>query len=295
MLILAHPITSPDAKAIRDRVRNFLHNDAYSVRNSNIVFVCGGNDDVHMRSRFREYAKDQLTEYKIYLPEYSFQNMFSLADDGLRFIDLSKFEATVAALSCCVILFPEAPGSLVELGLFSANNSIVERLLLVIDSHHDNGKDSFIMLGPVNKINIDSRYRPVFIDSYDEMNFDKIKNRIKERFNISSRHKKAEFEGRVWGEISYFDKLSIIHWLVEICRLSESGQVAGGPGKVQVPSPGWWQVLTSGLRVSAGKLRVCRDSRFRNSGYPCGSRLGIARVGLAVPCPGGGSDIRSGQ
>jgi len=135
-------------------------------------------------------------------------------------LDLSKFEKAVAELSCCVVLFPEAPGSLVELGFFSSNESIVERLLVVVDNQYDDGKDSFISLGPVNTINNGSDFRPVFVDAYNNFNFEKIKNRINERHKVSSKHVKIDYAEKNWSELSYFQKLSIIHWLVDICRLS---------------------------------------------------------------------------
>ncbi|HAY47825.1 MAG: hypothetical protein CMO04_10890 [Thalassospira sp.] len=174
-----------------------------------------------MRTRFREFALESLPEYKIYLPEYSFKNLFDVRDDGYRFLQLDKFEEVVAELSCCVVLFPEAPGSLVELGLFSANEKIVKRLLVVVDSGYDDGKDSFISLGPVSKVNTGSEFRQVFVDAYDGFNFNKIKNRIEDRHRVSKKHKKIDLIGRKWPEISQFEKLSIVHWIVDVIRLAD--------------------------------------------------------------------------
>lgn len=203
-------------------MRGFFKEHAYSIRNSNILFVCGGNEETDKRPMFREYAKEALPEYKVFFPEFSFKNLFSLEGAGPQYIELSTFEEAVAGLSCCVILFPEAPGSLVELGLFSGNNAIVENLLVVVDKEHDDGKDSFISLGPVNGINKNSKYRHVLFESYeDNTSFDKIKNRLEERHKVSRRHTKVDFGEKKWRNLTNFEKMSVIHWIVEMCRIAD--------------------------------------------------------------------------
>lgn len=67
--------------------------------------------------------------------------------------DLLTFERDACHLARAIILFPESPGSLAELGALAVDNSIVERLLVVVQSEYleaDN-RESFLNLGPLRR------------------------------------------------------------------------------------------------------------------------------------------------
>jgi hypothetical protein len=156
----------------------------------------------------------------VYFPEDSFESYFVLRDDGVRYINLNQFERTVADLSCCVLLFPEAPGSLVELGLFSGNTDILKKLMVISDRSHDDGKDSFISLGPVTEINMHSSFGPVFVEDFGIADFfGKIKNRLDERYRIPKKHAKWDVKDKKWDEVTYFEKYSFIMWLPQLLRV----------------------------------------------------------------------------
>jgi len=224
--LFSHPIVANTAKSIRHGMREFLLQSAYTARQSNILFVCGGKEHESARHRFRRYAEEHLADYRVYFPEDSFENLFELEGDGAKFVNLSEFESTVAELSCCVIIFPEAAGSLVELGMFSAMDDIVKKMLVVIDRRHENGSDSFISLAPVNVVNEKSDFKPVIYDDYNDAElFERLKRRIKSRHRISSRHQKVDFAEKEWTELTYFQKLSVVHWIVDILRVCDVGNV----------------------------------------------------------------------
>ena len=67
--------------------------------------------------------------------------------------DLLMFERDACYLARAVILFPESPGSFTELGALSVDESIVKRLIVVVQSKHlqDENRESFLNLGPLTK------------------------------------------------------------------------------------------------------------------------------------------------
>lgn len=68
--------------------------------------------------------------------------------------DLLTFERDACHLAKAVILFPESPGSLAELGALAVDDSIVDRLLVVVQSSYleHNHRESFLNLGPLKRV-----------------------------------------------------------------------------------------------------------------------------------------------
>jgi hypothetical protein len=68
--------------------------------------------------------------------------------------DLLTFERDACHLAKAVILFPESPGSLAELGALAVDDSIVDRLLVVVQSRYleHNHRESFLNLGPLKRV-----------------------------------------------------------------------------------------------------------------------------------------------
>lgn len=116
-----------------------------------IVFLCGGVIDVtstkptSIRDALcRELAKvdDQWRRIKL-AEDYK-----DWAHDSV-YSDLVTFERHLAELSSLIVLILESPGSIAELGLFSAIAEFREKLLVFIDSEHYKAP-SFIRLGPID-------------------------------------------------------------------------------------------------------------------------------------------------
>ena len=63
------------------------------------------------------------------------------------------FERDACHLARAVILFPESPGSLAELGALAVDDSIVDRLLVVVQSQYlePDRRESFLNLGPLKR------------------------------------------------------------------------------------------------------------------------------------------------
>lgn len=70
--------------------------------------------------------------------------------------DLLTFERDACHLARAIILFPESPGSLAELGALAVEDSIVNRLLVVVQSEflEPDCRESFLNLGPLKRAEV---------------------------------------------------------------------------------------------------------------------------------------------
>ncbi|EKO3979993.1 TPA: retron St85 family effector protein [Vibrio fluvialis] len=112
------------------------------------IFLCGGaiDDDNYARSKmsrvFREHSK-----YELLFPEDIFDDL--LAGPGQH--SLLHLENILADCVDAIVLFPESPGSFAEIGAFSNNSKLAEKLIVISDKNYKN-KKSFINYGPYRLI-----------------------------------------------------------------------------------------------------------------------------------------------
>lgn len=117
------------------------------------VFLCGGSIETNARaiSSARHYAlgrmdaQGRIAGHRVMIAE----KMTNLLQ-GDDFSDLIEFEEHIAALSACVLIFVESPGSIAELGSFAVMPHLAERLLVVCEQRMESALNpSFIFLGPI--------------------------------------------------------------------------------------------------------------------------------------------------
>lgn len=65
--------------------------------------------------------------------------------------DLLLFESDLAQTSSLIIIALESPGAIAELGSFSVNSDLKNKVVVIISEHH-HSQDSFIRLGPLRQI-----------------------------------------------------------------------------------------------------------------------------------------------
>lgn len=65
--------------------------------------------------------------------------------------DLLSFESDLAQTSSLIIIALESPGSIAELGSFSVNDALKEKIFIIISQHHHT-QASFITLGPLRQL-----------------------------------------------------------------------------------------------------------------------------------------------
>lgn len=135
-----------------------------------IIFFCGGECrpeyPPYLSARhyittflqvkhFRDFAVKNAEDIK----EWNHYNVYP---------DLISFETDITHICKLVVLFVESPGSLVELGLFAATESIARKLLVFIPRLYSQD-NSFISLGPIKYLqDRDSSLEHVYV--YDFLN-----------------------------------------------------------------------------------------------------------------------------
>lgn len=186
---MSHPFTHPKGRALLKRVAQaFRDNRTYILGDSNIAFVCGGPiNRPGMRSRFCEYAKVELPQFRVFLAEKALEDF--VKHEEPEFHNLVEFEEVIAEVSACVIIFLESEGSFSELGFFASQKAIRKKLLVVNDVNLQS-EDSFIALGPINLIDRNSLFRPTIQMSFgDDPPFHFVKERLEKRTKGKNKRK----------------------------------------------------------------------------------------------------------
>lgn len=195
-------------------MRSFLRTDAVSVTHSNIILVFGGNGTRSRRIRFRKFAREHLQEYKVLFPETALKNV--VGDEQFSYNPLYEFEGLIANISACLLIFPESPGSIAELGMFSMVESIAKKTLVCLNRDHTE-HDSFILTGPVDLIDRDSDFKKFLEIDYRQPDFPRIAARIRDRATGVKRKRALNIVE--WDKTEDFTKFVIVHWLVDMARI----------------------------------------------------------------------------
>jgi hypothetical protein len=206
-----HPLRSDKNKSLRSRVVSLLKNGFNIIKESNIVFVCGGNGNDDMRNQFEKVFEKVLPDYEFFKPEFAMENYFTYSDTNP--FDIADFEALVAELSIAIVIFPEAPGSFAELGYFSGQTKLASKTLLALDSNHQRS-GSFISLGPASKIAQISIFKmPIQMD-YKNPDFSLVSTRLSEHTRITGR--KRAFKPSTFSKLESFELFALVHRLVDL-------------------------------------------------------------------------------
>lgn len=199
---------------LRKRVLRFIRSSLNVKRDSNIIFVCGGNGENHLCVRFRKEFKDFLDEYVYFTPESALENINN--GELEQPFDLADFEELISEISHSIVVFPEAPGSFSETGYFSAIEKIAKKVILVLDVKYQK-EDSLISLGPANKIEKYSNFRPVIQFDYINPDFAVISARIKKR---KTYHNKKQLIVDRYASLSKYEKACIIQFIISLLHIA---------------------------------------------------------------------------
>ncbi len=120
-----------------------------------IIFFCGGpvpNDVISCPPFYS--ARHFMSHHLSFSSDLKIINAESIKEWNHYAIypNLIDFELDLAKICKLIVLFVESPGSLVELGVFSAKYDIAKKLIVFIQDKFNN-KDSFIEHGPVQYLN----------------------------------------------------------------------------------------------------------------------------------------------
>lgn len=210
-----HPLRSDDHKSLRRRLYTLLKNGFTIPRQSNIVFVCGGNEPNDMRRRFQKEFDTLLPGYEFFEPEFAMRKYWTLGDSEP--FDIATFEELIGNLSQSIVIFPEAAGSLAETGYFSAIPHIARKIILVIDADHLK-HDSFISIGPAKRISDASIFQPNISFDYENPNFKLISQRLLDRATLQPTRRTVKI--KAFSKMEIFEIFAIIQMLVSFLRIA---------------------------------------------------------------------------
>jgi hypothetical protein len=204
-----------------DVVIELALNSAWIRPFSGFIFICGGPVDV--REQEPPSVRDALLRLASGTPGLA--NRIRLAEefkewavDG-HYKDLLTFEEHLAEFSDLIVLILESPGTLTELGLFSAMEAFREKLSVYISSVHF-AQPSFIRLGPVKYLELASNKAEVFPWTREEAGRDVVDREwLRQSGNellesLEERLQEARPETR-------FDSKRWLHKALLICNLVE--------------------------------------------------------------------------
>lgn len=155
-ILLRNASQSPRAiKMIADVVRKgqtFLKADA------NLILVCGKRPDQKCpgaRDRILDYARTRLNKFQFFIAEHIFELFRDRGD-----LDLLSLEERLLDFCDCIMIVLESESAYAELGAFAIKDDLAKNMLVVNDVCFREST-SFISLGPLAKINKNSRFGPV--------------------------------------------------------------------------------------------------------------------------------------
>ncbi|MDR5615977.1 retron St85 family effector protein [Arsenophonus sp.] len=134
------------------------------------IFLCGADIKDQTKSRFKMaclFKENQSRiQYELLYPESLFDDL--LAGQGQH--SLLALENILASSVDAIVLLPESPGSFAELGAFSSNPQLVNKLICIANQRYKN-KRSFLNYGPNRLIKASASGRVINLD------YDKLSNR----------------------------------------------------------------------------------------------------------------------
>lgn len=138
-----------------------------------IILVFGGKKSVKIdekyiscRNVFLDWAfstNHELSKFLKTPEDYPEWNNF----EGYQ--NLIEFERDAGSLSSCILLFSESYGAIAELGAFSMDETLCERLLVVVDKKH-HPAISFVSLGPIKLLQAISEDSVFVVESIKDKN-----------------------------------------------------------------------------------------------------------------------------
>jgi hypothetical protein len=144
------------AKVIHDAVYTQSLSQKYS------VFLCGGNDSTSDRPGIAETLNSLSWGLDIVTAEDLFQDLLS----GTTRHNLLILEELLADSVDSIVLIVESAGAIAELGVFSSNESLRERMVCVLDKQYER-KKSFIRNGPLKLVEDTNRRNVIYGDLSD--------------------------------------------------------------------------------------------------------------------------------
>ena len=179
------------------------------------MFVCGGDKNRdNARSRFLAYAKTRLAEYNILLAEAAGEDF--LSEPGLRSINLAKFEAVLAELADCLVIFPESPGSFAEMGFFASKPRLLRKTVAINPIAYQ-AQGSFLLRGPLALVNRESAFSAtLYSTGNDNSTYDQVATVLRDNLKTKRR---THLSAHQWWGFSLKERLFIVFEILRLLRI----------------------------------------------------------------------------
>ncbi|RXF77677.1 hypothetical protein EKK70_05505 [Desulfovibrio sp. DS-1] len=160
------------------------------------IFLCGGTEDFSARRIFMDKAK---------VREPDFFSRLVLAEDVIsswfrhdNYDNLLDLEEDLAGLATGIVIFLESAGAIAELGAFVQTKPLAHKTIAVVDPSHN--KESFIKLGPLDKLN--TLYGDDSVVHYHFSDVNDFYDEIKTDICAKCKPKERKFDHEGFGDIS---------------------------------------------------------------------------------------------
>lgn len=176
-----------------DPLRNCITRGLTSLKaEATLVLACGRQPDPKTpggRDRILEYAQRHFKRLQFFMAEQAFEGF-----QGKDKLDLLTLEKHLSDFCDCVLIVLESASTYAELGAFAIEDKLARNLLVINDIAFQKS-ESFIALGPIAKVNVVSRFRPVIHTNLASIlkaipqvsqRLDKIEKKNSKRIDIST-------------------------------------------------------------------------------------------------------------
>lgn len=145
-----------------------IHNEIFSrtYEDTLYVFLCGGASDTCIRDKIRIHL--ERNNIQVLYPEDLFMEMMNKNKKS----NLLDYENILANSADSILLICESMGSAAELGAFVQSDEIKNKLIVGIEKKYRR-QHSFIMDGPVKKLQVMDKKRVITFDRANLLDFNK--------------------------------------------------------------------------------------------------------------------------
>jgi hypothetical protein len=190
-------------------------------RPSKFVFLCGG---IIAEKNAPHTLRDYLYRTKKFSSELNGEVVLAETARNLfhstKYRDLISFEEDIARIASLVLVIPESPGSLAELGAFATNDVIRRALRVIMQERHENDV-SFIRLGPIEYLRWREGRNSVGIFPWQVDNSNRIRRRTisphyKSVVDFINTHLDTTPASTYFGRAEDLKIFYLIYWVINI-------------------------------------------------------------------------------
>lgn len=167
-------LSDDEIKAVAKVVSEYIYKPS---RRSKInIFLCGADIGDKGKARYK-MAKllESKGRFELLYPEEVFDDL--LMGQGHSLLTL---ESILANSVDAILIFPESPGSLAEVGAFANDKLLLEKLICISEKKHQK-KKSFINFGPLRLIKSSKTGKLIYID-YSDFDDEAKRDKVYEMF-----------------------------------------------------------------------------------------------------------------